>query len=169
MNKELVIEVDINDKKIGLRPREDFHEYNIFHRSSVLLLFNDKDEVLLQKRSENKKWFPGMYDFSVAGTVNDETYENCMRREIKEEIGINLNFNFLFKMSPNEKNDKAYHSVFIGKTSEELILDKEEVESVEWISVDKLKTRISSEPNNFTPQLLVGLKKYFNHLNSDKK
>ncbi len=122
MNEELVIEVDKDDNRISLRPREDFHKYNIIHRSSVLLLFNQRNEILLQKRSENKKWFPGMYDFSVAGTVNDESYEDCMKREIQEELGVDLNFEFIFKMAPEEKNDKAYHSVFIGKTNKTLVL-----------------------------------------------
>ena len=92
MNEEMAIEVDANDKPIGLRPREDFHKFNIIHRSSVLLLFNNKNELLLHKRSENKGWFPGLYDFSASGTVNDESYEDCMKREIQEELGIDVDF-----------------------------------------------------------------------------
>jgi hypothetical protein len=32
MSEELVIEVDKNDNKIGLRPKEDFHKYK-YHPS----------------------------------------------------------------------------------------------------------------------------------------
>ena len=166
---ELVLEVDENDIPLGLRSREDFYKSDIIHRSSVLLLFNNNGELLLQKRSKYKKWFPGLFDFSVGGTVNDETYEECMNREIKEEIGIGVKCKFLFKLKPSEKKDKAYHSVFIAKTNQQLNLDYEEIESVEWISMEKLKEEFSNNPKKFTPQLLVGLKKFFKYTDSAKK
>lgn len=55
---EVVLEVDANDVPLGLRLREDFHMYNIYHRSAVLLLFNDMHEILLQKRAITKKRYP---------------------------------------------------------------------------------------------------------------
>lgn len=158
---ELILEVDENDNPIGTRPREDFHNQKLFHRSSVLFLFNDKEEVLLQKRSMSKDWFPGLYEFSVSGTTGNETDEECIRRETEEELGISdLDFQFLFKLTPLEKNDRAYNSVFLAKTSQKIKLDPEEVESVEWITMENLHKRVIESPDKFSPQLIIGLEKY---------
>ncbi len=160
MVEELVIQIDENDNQIGLRTRRDFHKYDIYHRSAVLLLFNKKGELLLQKRGGKKKWFPNMYDFSVAGTVGNETYEQCMKRETKEELGIEVAFEMLFKMLPWEKDDKVSHAVFVATTDQDLVLDEEEMDSVRWISLEKLEEEIGQNPEQFTPQLFVGLGKY---------
>jgi len=45
--EELNIEVDENNNKIGLRPKSDFHTGKFIHRSSWLILFNSKNEILL--------------------------------------------------------------------------------------------------------------------------
>ena len=50
------IEVDKNDNQIGLRPRDDFYTGKYIHRASHLILFNSKNEILLQHRAPTKKW-----------------------------------------------------------------------------------------------------------------
>jgi isopentenyl-diphosphate Delta-isomerase len=167
MSEELVLEVNFDDEPIKLRPRKDFYKYNIIFRSSALILFNDDGKILLQKRSKSKKWFPGLYDFSVSGVVNGrESYEECMTRETKEEIGIKLDFNFLFKLTPSEKKDRSFHSVFIASTNQKLYPDINEIELIKWISREKLKKDIVKNSKKFTPQLLFGLKKYFNYIDN---
>jgi isopentenyldiphosphate isomerase len=168
MSKELVLEVDLDDKPIILRPREDFYKYNIIFRASSLILLNDEGNILLQKRSKSKKWFPGLYDFSVSGVVNgSESYEECMIREIKEEIGINLKFNFLFKLTPSEKNDRSFHAVFIACTNQKLYPDINEIELIKWISKEKLQKDIIKNYKKFTPQLIFCLNKYFDDIDNN--
>jgi len=158
---ELILEIDKNNNPIGMRERNDFYTQELFHRSCVLFLFNHKNEMLLQKRSDSKKWFPGLWEFSASGTVGDESDENCIIRETKEELGIDgLDFNFLFQITPEEKGDRVYNIAFLARTNQEITFDKKEVASVRWISLDKLQKEIALEGDKFTPQLILGIKKY---------
>ena len=62
--------VDVEDKVIGRASREEVHRQGFLHRSTHLLVFDDKGRVLLQKRSIEKDTFPGKWDSSVSGHVD---------------------------------------------------------------------------------------------------
>ena len=53
---------------------------------SVLLLYNDKGEILLQRRSGTAKRYPGVWGFFGGGVESGETPESAMHREIQEEL-----------------------------------------------------------------------------------
>ena len=54
-----------------------------------ILIVNDKDQVLLQKRSADKDSFPGEYDISSAGHIPaGEGFVSSALRELEEELGI---------------------------------------------------------------------------------
>ena len=117
---EMNYEVNKDDNVIGLRPRDDFYTGKYIHRSSHLILFNSKNEVLVQKRSPTKKWYPNLYTYSVSGTVAEESYDECIKKETEEEIGITVPGKYLFKYPFFDELDKAYHAVFIGNSDEEI-------------------------------------------------
>ena len=136
---ELIPEVDENDNIIRLRPKEDFYTGKFMHRSVHLLLFNSKNEILVQKRALTKKWYHGLYTYSVSGTVRDESYEDGMKREMQEELGISIPVRYAFKYLFCDDVDKAFRAVFIGKTDKEISPDYGEMSEIKWISADKLK------------------------------
>ena len=122
---EIIIEVNNNDQVLGLKPRGDFADGRLIHRSSYLLLFNSKGEFLLQKRSLDKKWYPGLWTYPVAGTVANESYRECIEREMKEALGIKLPHKELFKYHHFDNIDKAFKKVFLTKAEQDnLILNK---------------------------------------------
>ena len=160
--QELIIQVDKNDNIIGHRPKEDFRNSQFIHRSSQLYLFNSNGEMLIQKRSPKKKLYPNLLDASVSGTVRkDEAYEQTLKREMKEELGISEPFEFLFKFSHFDKFDKAIKKVFTAKYNSDFKLQEDEVKEVFWISVEKLKKSITKNPKKFCGPLLTGLQVYF--------
>ncbi|MEK6918402.1 MAG: NUDIX domain-containing protein [Nanoarchaeota archaeon] len=160
MKEELNIEVDENDKIIGLRPISEFQTGKFIHRSAHLLLENSKGEILIQKRSSNKKWYPNLYTYSVSGTVANESYEKCIKREMKEEIGVSTPAKLLFIYKYFDKQEKAFHALFYGKSDDKITLDKEEIAEIKWISKDNLNKDLLKNPDNYTPHVLYGLKKY---------
>lgn len=159
--EELFIEVDKNNNKNGLRPIKDFQTGKFIHRSSHLLLFNSKNEVLICKRSSNKKWYPNLYTYSVSGTVKDESYEDCVKEEMREELGINIPAKLIFIYPYLDKYDKSFHALFIGKTDKKITPDKFEISSLRWISLKELEKDISKNPEDYVPHVVFGLKKYF--------
>ena len=162
---ELIIEVDRDDKFLGLRPREDFYSGNHIHRASHLILLDPENRMLLQKRAPGKYWYPNRYTYSVSGTVANESYETCIAREMLEEIGISVPFRKLFKIPCIFENKGAYHTVFSGRCSEEtpsfIQHDPEEAVSVEWVELEDLHRAVEAEPGNYTPSLRAGIIKIF--------
>lgn len=155
------IEVDIHDNQIGLRPRDDFYTGDYIHRSSHLILFNSKNEILLQQRASTKKWYPNLFTYSVSGTVSDESYEDCIEREMQEELGISIHTKRLFTYPFFDTYDKAWRCVFVGISDDEIKPDEREISEIKWIDVDELRKDIIKNPDIYTPPFIEGMKKYF--------
>lgn len=158
---ELNIEVDKDNKPLGLRPREDFYTGKYIHRSSHLILFNSKNEILIQKRAATKIWFPNLYTYSVSGTVADETYEETIAREMAEEIGISVPAKKLFEFPHFDTLDKAWQCIFVGKSDEAITADAREMSEVKWVNAELLKIDIQEHPEIYTPPFIIGMKKFF--------
>jgi len=82
--------VDENGKAAGTASRGECHgNPELLHSVVHLHLFNASGELFLQKRSLSKKRFPDLMDTSVGGHIKaDESVEEALMREVKEEIGI---------------------------------------------------------------------------------
>jgi isopentenyldiphosphate isomerase len=62
MNEELIAVVDKNDQFIENKARNEVHQLGLRHRALHILLFNDKNQLFLQKRSLNKDINAGLWD-----------------------------------------------------------------------------------------------------------
>ena len=49
--------------------REKCHEKGLWHRAIYCFIFNENEEVLLQRRSKYKKMWPNLWDVTVGGHV----------------------------------------------------------------------------------------------------
>ena len=81
---------DIYDAYGNKTGRQVPHGYKLqdgeYRFISHLLIFNSKNELLIQKRAEDKYDWPGYYDLSAGGGVNaGETSYQAAKRECKEE------------------------------------------------------------------------------------
>ena len=56
MSKELIDVLDENGVKTGeILSREEIHKKGLWHRAIVVAIVNDKNEILLQQRSEKMR------------------------------------------------------------------------------------------------------------------
>ena len=136
--------------------REKAHAEGIQHRTAHIWIIREKEgrvQILLQKRSQNKDSFPGKFDTSSAGHIQagDEPLESAIR-ELKEELGISavpeqLHFAGTFPISfAKEFHGKMFRDeeiafVYIFNepvNTDELILQTEEVESVQWFDLEEV-------------------------------
>ena len=91
--EEFLDVVDESGKPTGKTvSRGEAHENGIRHRTSQIWIVRPGGkgfDILLQKRSDNKESFPGMYDTSSAGHVpaGDEPLQSALR-ELSEELGM---------------------------------------------------------------------------------
>ena len=89
------------DRVIGQRTRSEIHRLGLIHRAVHALVFNSSGRLFLQQRSLSKDMNPGLWDSSAAGHVDaGENYDDCVVREVREELGINASGRFeqLFKI-----------------------------------------------------------------------
>jgi len=162
MAEELYLEVDENNKEVGYITADELLQRGAWHRSVMLLLFNTRNEMLLQKRSKNMQWYPGTLTFAVGGTIENESALTCIERETKEEIGIEVEPQEIFQMKFTYGTDRAFATVFRAVTDNKpYAADKIEVEDVVWISLTDLKKELAMHPEKFSPPFVDAMKIYF--------
>lgn len=73
--------------------RSKFQPKNTYRLAVHICLFNSKGEMLVQQRQPFKKVWSNMWDVSVGGSVfAGETSDVAARRELFEELGIDISF-----------------------------------------------------------------------------
>ena len=68
------------------------------HEISVFVL-NNQRQVLLQKRSANKKYFPNTWALCTGHVENGETPKEAALRELNEESGVSVSLKQIFSFS----------------------------------------------------------------------
>lgn len=134
----------------------------------VVLSFiqNSKGEFLIQKRSVQKG---GKYASTGGHAKTGETSIQAMMTEINEELSLNANEDELHLVySGREDEDKIFFDLYYMKkdfSTNSLILQKEEVESVKWMTVDEIKQLIST--NKFLDSNVDEFYKILDYLNNN--
>ena len=83
--------------------KSEAHKKGWYHATVHIWLFTTSKKILLQKRALTKKIFPGLWDISVAGHIGaGESVLNAAKREVFEEIGLELSEEDLIKMRKDE-------------------------------------------------------------------
>jgi isopentenyl-diphosphate delta-isomerase len=87
---ELVVLVDENNNEIGTAAKETVHsDHTPLHRGFSLFLFNKNHELLVTRRADTKKTFPGVWTNTVCGhPASGENVVDAAKRRLKDELGI---------------------------------------------------------------------------------
>ena len=90
--EELIDVLNEDGTKTGkVVTRKEVHEKGLWHRIVVIAIIDKEGHILMQQRAKDKETNPGKWDVSVAGHVSaGQTSIEAAIREVKEEIGINL-------------------------------------------------------------------------------
>jgi isopentenyl-diphosphate delta-isomerase len=116
-----VILVDKHDNSVGTMDKMKAHEMGVLHRAFSIFLFNDKGELLLQKRQESKYHSAGLWTNTCCSHPKPgETLIDGAKSRLMEEMGISTEiefaFSFLYKAEfENGLTENEFDHVFIGK------------------------------------------------------
>ena len=77
-----------------------------------IALINNYDEVLIAKRPNNKH-LAGFWEFPGGKVEKDETPENALIREVKEELNVNINYKCIAPLSFSEFDYKNFHLLLL--------------------------------------------------------
>ena len=116
----------------------------------------------MQKRSEKKDTNPGLWTFSAGGHVESgETYMEAAHKELDEELGIKAELHevgtFVSK-DPNHMNQRI--KMFVCTHDGPFKFDKEEIDTVEFVKIGKLKREIRLFTRRCTPGFQEGFRKF---------
>lgn len=143
---ELIDIVDEKNNLTGLREnRMIIHEKNLWHRHVSCWIMNEKGEVLLQKRAKSKKKNPNKWSKTGGHVNSNEKAEDAIIREIKEEIGIDIDKKKLelinIYKSKNE-NDRYFgynYFIYVNYPVEQYTLQKSEVSKIKYMTIEKIE------------------------------
>ena len=61
-----------------------------YKKTSVVLIFNKDDEILIIKRSKTAPWMPNKWSLVGGGVEKNENYLDAAIREVKEETSLKV-------------------------------------------------------------------------------
>ncbi|MBE0585557.1 MAG: NUDIX domain-containing protein [Desulfofustis sp.] len=156
---EIVAVVDRDNRLVNRLPRHIVRSQNLPHRAAYILVFNNKNELFLQKRTADKDVFPGLWDCAAGGVVlADEAYEQAARRELFEELGIRpLHLPFHFLHYYEDHLTTVWGAVFTCRHEGPFTLQHEEIAYGTFRSLPEIFALAPNEP--ITPDGLEILKR----------
>jgi len=154
--------VDENDRLIGCDTRQNIHDQHLIHRGVHVFVLNSRGEILLQKRSEEKDYYPGYYDASVGAQVlARETYENAALRETQEELGFKPErLTKVCDYKSYSERQRENRRLFICYCNGPFKIDKNEVKFVRFYTPGKISAAIKEEKMKFTEGFKISFQNY---------
>ncbi|TRZ83490.1 isopentenyl-diphosphate Delta-isomerase [bacterium] len=167
IKKNLLILVDKEDNILGCEEKAKCHlGKGLTHRAFSIFVFNDKKEVLIQKRAKGKMLWPGFWaNACCSHPRKGENYKKAAKRRLKEEMGINTNLKSVFKFYYQAKyenigSENELCAVLVGRHGGDKINPHpEEVEEWKWIGVKELKEDIKNNPDIYVPWFKIEMEK----------
>jgi isopentenyl-diphosphate delta-isomerase len=160
-----VILVDEHDVQTGTMEKMEVHQKALLHRAFSIFIFNEKREVLLQKRADKKYHSGGLWTNACCShpKPGEETLAAAQIR-LQEEMGFNTElkkaFEFIYKAPfDNGLTEHEYDHVFIGTYDGDIIPDPDEVSDYCYKTVEEIKNSIQSHPQKYTEWFKIAFPK----------
>ncbi|KAG5518293.1 hypothetical protein PMAC_003089 [Pneumocystis sp. 'macacae'] len=179
---ETCILVDENDKMIGFASKKQWKGHllkniqeGMLHRAFSVFLFDQKGDLLLQKRACEKITFPGLWTntccshpLQVIGEYGEsmeksiEGVKRAAQRKLYHELGISASqvplekFHYLTRVQYKAESDEIWgeneidYILFI-QADVDLKLNPNEVETARYVNKDDLRKMLKCKDFSFTP------------------
>jgi isopentenyl-diphosphate Delta-isomerase len=150
-----VILVDNKDNEIGRQEKIDAHKQGNLHRAFSIFIFNNKNELLLQKRSDKKYHSANLWSNTCCSHPTSDNLIDDARLRLKEEFGFTCKlqnmFSFIYKVNFNNGLiENEYDHVLFGKFDDKVYPNENEISDYEWISLNDLKKNIEHNPDDYS-------------------
>ena len=168
---EQVVLVDEQDHPIGLMEKQAAHVTPHLHRAFSVFIFNSKGKLLLQQRALTKYHSPGLWTNTCCSHPRDgETLEEATSRRLMEEMGMTCEmhevYTFIYKAPVGQGlTEHEFDHVWIGQSDDAPNINREEVESWKYMSLNELSEDIQNHPERYTEWFKITFEEMSRHAN----
>ncbi|MBS1651061.1 MAG: isopentenyl-diphosphate Delta-isomerase [Bacteroidetes bacterium] len=164
---ETVVLVDENDCALGIMDKLEAHQKGLLHRAFSVFIFNSNNELLLQQRALSKYHSAGLWTNTCCSHPHqgDDIVLSAKKR-LNEEMGfdteLSIKNNFIYKAEfDNGLTEHEYDYILIGNYSGTPIINKNEVLSYCYKSINEIKNEIVLHPEKYTVWFKLIIKNLF--------
>ena len=153
---EFIALVSPSDCITGYAPKLLVHQQGLLHRAFSIVVFNDKGEMLLQKRAATKYHSGGLWTNTCCShLIEGKDMETYMHERLQHEMGFDceLQFAFSFHYTANFDNgliENEIDHVYTGKWNDTPLPDPTEADGYRWATPESIKSEIKLHPELFT-------------------
>jgi 8-oxo-dGTP pyrophosphatase MutT (NUDIX family) len=142
------------DKTGEVLDRKTAHDLNKLHWEITIYITNGRGQILLEKRSMNKRYSPGKWAPLAGHVASGEEIEDAACREAKEELGLDLRpadlvimeKGLLRKREENSRISRYFYTV-CDKDANDFTIQEEELTDVRWFDIDEVIRMAQSDDN----------------------
>ncbi|MFQ5502448.1 MAG: isopentenyl-diphosphate Delta-isomerase [Phycisphaerae bacterium] len=156
---EQVILVDEQDCEIGTAEKVSAHRGGgRLHRAFSIFIFNDRGELLLQRRAAGKYHFAGLWSNTCCGHPRPgEATGVAGRRRLGEEFGFDADLrevaSFIYRAddSASDLTEHEYLHLLVGHYDGPVTPDPAEIENWRWAAPAEIQRDLAARPAHYTP------------------
>lgn len=156
-SEELIL-VDEQDREIGSDTKSACHAgAGVLHRAFSIFVFNDRDRLLLQKRSDEKPLWPGYWSNTCCSHPRrGETMELAAARRLEQELGFDCPLEYLYKFKYHAQYgavgaEHEYCWVYYGRYDGPVDVNISEIADWRFVDISALEAELEASPDRFTP------------------
>ena len=150
--------VDEENRFVRWTDRGTLHRERLPHRSIHVALFDEGGRLVVQRRHTDKETFPGYWDMSASGHVEesdyvggpderlDEVYAGVAQRELEEELGVVTELRFLGWFAPEAGVHYEHIGFYTGVHDGPYVIQPEEVLAVKAVGWGELEGFAEEHP-----------------------
>ena len=170
-----VILVNEFDEEIGTMEKLEAHQKGLLHRAFSIFLFNDKNELLLQKRANGKYHSEGLWTNTCCSHPSPgESIVFAANRRLKEEMGLSCDLMSIFSFIYNVELENGLYEheldhVVIGFGNDNPVINPLEASMFCWKSMDEIIKDIDDNPMNYTSWFKIIMEDHLGKINNALK
>jgi isopentenyl-diphosphate delta-isomerase len=176
-NVEHVILVDERDHFVGTMEKMEAHEKGLLHRAFSIFIFNDNNELLLQKRALHKYHSGGLWTNTCCSHQRfGESTLDAAHRRLQEEMGFDCymekSFDFIYQTEFNNGlSEHEFDHVVIGHYNGAIQINHDEVCEYQYMSLENIQNDMLLNAEDYTFWFKIAFEKIHEQLkyNSFKK
>ena len=147
------------DGRLSIMAKIEAHHRGLLHRAISVYIFNDRNELLLQRRAVDKYHSPGKWtNTCCTHPLPGETPLTAATRRLSEEMGLvaTLTEVFTFSYEANVGNgltENEFDHIFFGVSNQNPNPNPAEVSDWKWVTIQELKQDLIRNAKEYSPWL----------------